>query len=121
MWKAAASEVLVGADAGSAQALGTYPQATATPPEFDEHVSRFNARRLRPASWCFAAAMIVLLVANISLPSLRLWQHAGSQVIAILYFVAVGVLCRLPSAANWPTPVLPLLFGLGTIVALVAR
>src|SRR5262249_14279881 len=32
----------------------------------------------------------------------------------ILYFVAVGVVCRLPRAADWPTPVLPLLFGLGT-------
>jgi signal transduction histidine kinase len=58
--------------------------------------------------------MLVLLVANVVLPSLRLWQHAGSQVVAILYFVAVGVVCRLPRAADWPTPVLPLLFGLGT-------
>jgi signal transduction histidine kinase len=82
--------------------------------EFDAHVSRFNARRLRAASSCFAAAMLVLLVANVALPSLRLWQHAGSQVIGILYFVAVGVVCRMPRAADWPTPVLPLLFGLGT-------
>jgi hypothetical protein len=91
-----------------------HPQATAALGEFDAHVSRFNARRLRAASWCFAAAMLVLLVANIALPSLRLWQHAGSQIISILYFVAVGVVCRLPRAADWPTPVLPLLFGLGT-------
>jgi hypothetical protein len=58
--------------------------------------------------------MFVLLVANIALPSLRLWQHAGSQIISILYFVAVGAVCRLPRAAEWPAPVLPLLFGLGT-------
>ncbi len=114
MWKAGASEFTVEADAGSPQALGAYPQATAASYEFDAHVSRFNARRLRSASWCFAAAMIILLIANISLPSLRLWQHAGSQVIAIFYFAAFGVICRLPRAATWPTPVLPGLFGLGT-------
>jgi signal transduction histidine kinase len=114
MWKAAASELLFGADAGSPRRLGVYPQATVALGEFDAHVSRFNARRLRSASWCFAAAMLVLLVANISFPSLRLWQHAGSQVIAILYFGVVGVVCQRPRAADWPMPVLPLLFGLGT-------
>ena len=112
MWKAAASEFLFGADVPPR--LGVHPQATAALGEFDAHVSRFNARRLRAASSCFAAAMLVLLVANVALPSLRLWQHAGSQVIGILYFVAVGVVCRMPRAADWPTPVLPLLFGLGT-------
>ena len=112
MWKAAASEFLFGADVPPR--LGVHPQATAALGEFDAHVSRFNARRLRAASSCFAAAMLVLLVANVALPSLRLWQHAGSQIISILYFVAVGVVCRLPRAADWPTPVLPLLFGLGT-------
>jgi signal transduction histidine kinase len=114
MWKAAASEFLFGSSAGSHRILGAYPRATAALGEFDTHVSRFNARRLRSASWCFAAAMLVLLVANISLPSLRLWQHAGSQVIAVLYFVAVGVICRLPRVMEWPTPALPLLFGFGT-------
>jgi hypothetical protein len=114
MWKAAASELLFGADAGSPRRAGANLQATAALGVFDAHVSRFNARRSRSASRCFAAAMLVLLVANISLPSLRLWQHAGSQVIGILYFVAIGIVCRLPRAAHWPTPVLPLLFGLGT-------
>ncbi|MBV8743748.1 MAG: HAMP domain-containing histidine kinase [Xanthobacteraceae bacterium] len=114
MWKAAISEFVVGADAASPRTLGVYPQAAAASREFDAHLSRFNARRLRSASWCFAAAMLVLLATNIALPSLRLWQHAGSQVIAILYFVAFGVVCRLPRAADWPTPLLPLLFGLGT-------
>src|SRR5262249_16941053 len=52
--------------------------------------------------------------ANVALPSLRLWQHAGSQVVAILYFVAFGAVCRLPRAVDWPTPLLPLVFGLGT-------
>ena len=88
MWKAAASELLFGADAGSPRRAGANLQATAALGVFDAHVSRFNARRSRSASRCFAAAMLVLLVANISLPSLRLWQHAGSQVIGILYFVA---------------------------------
>jgi signal transduction histidine kinase len=114
MWKAAASEFLFGASAGSPRSSGVSAQAAAAFDDFDAHASQFNARRLRSASWCFAAAMLVLLVANIAFPALRLWQHAGSQVIAILYFVAVGVICRLPRAADWPTPVLPLLFGLGT-------
>jgi signal transduction histidine kinase len=116
MWKVAASDYLFGPSADSPRRLGASPQTTASLDEFDIHVSRFNARRLCSASWCFAAAMLVLLAANISLPSLRLWQHAGSQIISILYFVAVGVVCRLPRAANWPTPVLPLLFGFGTAV-----
>ena len=58
--------------------------------------------------------MLLLLVANIALPALRLWQHAGSQVVSIIYFFALGVVCRLPRAPDWPTPVLPLLFGVGT-------
>jgi signal transduction histidine kinase len=94
--------------------LGAHWEAASASREFDAHVSRVNARRLRSASWCFAAAMALLLAANIALPALRLWQHAISQVIAILYFFAFGVVCRLPRAADWPTPVLPLLFAAGT-------
>jgi hypothetical protein len=35
-------------------------------PGFDAHLRRVNARRLRSASWSFAAVVLVLLAANLS-------------------------------------------------------
>lgn len=90
--------------------------ASSAPSEgFDAHLRALNARRLRQASWYFAALIALLLVANIALPSLRLWLHAGVQAIAVVYFVVLGFVCRSPSALGWPTAALPLLFGLGTV------
>jgi signal transduction histidine kinase len=90
-------------------------EATADPsPSFGAHISRLNARRLRSGSQYFALVMALLLVANIVLPSLRLWQHALVQAVVVLYFVGLGFICRSPRAAQWPTPTLPLLFGVAT-------
>ena len=114
MWKAVTNDLLVGADMDSPPALTAHLEPAEASREFDAHVSRVNARRLRSASWCFAAALALLLAANITLPALQLWQHAVAQVIDILYFFALGVVCRLPRAPDWPTPALPLLFGAGT-------
>jgi signal transduction histidine kinase len=83
-------------------------------PSFDAHLSRLNARRLRAGSWYFALVMALLLIANVVLPSLRLWQHAFVQAVVVAYFVGLGFACRSPEAARWPTPALPLLFGLAT-------
>jgi len=81
--------------------------------EFDAHLRKLNARRLRLASWYFAGLIALLLVANVVLPSLQLWLHAVVQAIVIAYSVALGFVCRLPAAERWPTPALPLLFGFG--------
>lgn len=85
-------------------------------PDFDAHLRRLNARRLRSASWYFAGVTLLLLAVNLALPSLRLWFHAVVQTAAALYFVALGLIARSPKAADWPTPALPLLFGLGAAV-----
>ena len=87
-------------------------EATVDPsPSFGAHLSRLNARRLRAGSWYFALVMVVLLVANIVLPSLRLWQHALVQAVVVLYFVGLGFVCRSARATQWSPPILPLLFG----------
>ena len=78
---------------------------------FDTHLGHLNRRRLRAASWYFALLVVLLLVANITLPGLRLWLHAVVQVVAVIYFVGLGFVCRSAAAARWPTPVLPLLFA----------
>jgi signal transduction histidine kinase len=83
------------------------------PRSFSVHLRRLNARRLRLASWYFALLVALLLLANVVLPSLQLWLHAVVQAIALAYFVALGFVCRSPGARGWPTPALPLLFGLG--------
>jgi signal transduction histidine kinase len=85
-------------------------------PDFDAHLRRLNARRLRSASWYFAGVTLLLLAVNLALPSLRLWFHAAVQTAAALYFIALGLIARSPKAAEWPTPALPLLFGLGAAV-----
>jgi hypothetical protein len=36
------------------------------PSGFDAHLRRVNARRLRSASWYFAAVVVLLLAANLS-------------------------------------------------------
>lgn len=81
--------------------------------DFDAHLRKLNARRLRLASWYFAALVALLLAANIGLPALRLWLHAVVQAVSLAYFVALGFVCRSPVAERWPTRALPLLFGLG--------
>jgi signal transduction histidine kinase len=86
-------------------------------PGFDAHLRRLNARRLRSASWYFAAVVVLLLAANLALPSLRLWFHAAVQISVALYFFALGLSCRRFKVEDWPTPALPLLFGLGAIAA----
>ena len=78
---------------------------------FDTHLGHLNRRRLRAASWYFALLVLLLLVANITLPGLRLWLHAVVQVVAVIYFVGLGFVCRSVAAARWPTPVLPFLFA----------
>lgn len=80
---------------------------------FDAHLRRLNTRRLRPASWYFAAVVLLLLAANLAVPSLRLWLHAAVQLVVALYFLALALIFRSAKAADWPTPTLPLLFGLG--------
>jgi signal transduction histidine kinase len=82
-------------------------------PGFDAHLRALNARRLRSASWYFAAVILLTLAANLAVPSLRLWAHAAVQTVVVLYFAALGLCARSPKAADWPTPALPLLFGLG--------
>jgi signal transduction histidine kinase len=86
-------------------------------PGFDAHLRRLNARRLRSASWYFAAVVVLLVAANLALPSLRLWFHAAVQVAVALYFFALGLSCRRLKVEDWPTPALPLLFGLGAVAA----
>ncbi|HEX9523712.1 MAG TPA: HAMP domain-containing sensor histidine kinase [Reyranella sp.] len=100
---------LVEAPAATTDADGADPS-----PSFDAHLSHLNARRLRSASWYFAACIALLLVANVVLPSLQLWLHAFVQALVVLYFVGLGFVCRSPIVAQWPTPALPLLFGLAT-------
>ena len=85
-------------------------------PAFGVHLSRLNARRLRSGSWYFALVMAFLLLVNIVVPSLRLWQHAVAQAVAVAYFVGLGFVCRSPAVAQWPTPALPLLFGIAAMV-----
>jgi len=80
---------------------------------FDAHLRALNARRLRSASWSFAAVILLTLAANLVVPSLRLWPHAVVQIAVALYFAALGLIARSPKAIDWPTPALPLLFGLG--------
>lgn len=90
--------------------------ASSAPSEgFDAHLRALNARRLRHASWYFAVLIALLLAANVALPSLQLWLHAVVQAVALVYFVVLGFVCGSPSAPGWPTPALPLLFGLGTV------
>jgi signal transduction histidine kinase len=113
MWKGATSTLSAQVDAGPASAPRLIAGASNASPEFDAHLSRLNARRLRSASWYFAAVVVLLLVINVTLPSLRLWQHALVQAAVVLYFAALGFVCRLPRAPQWPIA-LPLLFGLGT-------
>ena len=95
-------------------AVTTNTDAAGPSPSFDAHLSRLNARRLRAGSWYFALVVALLLVANAVLPALRLWQHALVQAAVVLYFIGLGIVCRSPRAARWPTPILPLLFGLAT-------
>jgi signal transduction histidine kinase len=82
-------------------------------PGFDAQLRALNARRLRSASWYFAAVILLTFAANLVVPSLRLWAHAVVQIVVVLYFGALGLLARSPKAMDWPTPALPLLFGLG--------
>ena len=85
-------------------------------PAFGVHLSRLNARRLRSGSWYFALVMAFLLLVNIAVPSLRLWQHAVAQAVAVTYFVGLGFVCRFSAVAQWPTPALPLLFGIAAMM-----
>lgn len=82
-------------------------------PDFGAHLRRANARRLRSASWTFAAVIVLLFAANLIVPSLRLRVHAAAQIVVALYFFALGLIARSPRATAWPTSALPLLFGLG--------
>jgi signal transduction histidine kinase len=82
-------------------------------PGFDAQLRALNARRLRSASWYFAAVILLTFAANLVVPSLRLWAHAVVQIVVVAYFAALGLLARSPKAMEWPTPALPLLFGLG--------
>jgi hypothetical protein len=71
---------------------------------FDAHLRHLNARRLRSASWYFAAAILALLAANLAVPSLRLWLHAGAQIVVALYFFSLGLVCRSARAADCRPP-----------------
>lgn len=112
MLKGATSALPV--EAATDPATRRIASASDASPEFDAHLSSLNARRLRSASWGVAAIVALLLVINVMLPSLRLWQHALVQIAVVLYFTTLGFVCRSPRAPQWPTPALPLLFGLGT-------
>jgi signal transduction histidine kinase len=114
MLKGTSSALPVEAHADRGPATRRIAGASDASPEFDAHLSSLNARRLRSASWGVAAVVALLLIINVVLPSLRLWQHALVQAAVVVYFMALGFVCRRPAAPQWPTPALPLLFGLGT-------
>jgi signal transduction histidine kinase len=108
MWKGGNSDLFARADAGAPR---NSPAAGEPAETFEAHLTRLNARRLGSASWYFAAAIALLLALNVALPPLRLWQHAIAQAAVVLYYAALGFLCRSPRAARWPTAALPLLFA----------
>ena len=81
--------------------------------EFGAHLRGLNARRLRFASWYLATVLLLLLVVNLALPALRLFTHAEVNFACLVYFAGLGLVVRSPPAMRWPTPTLPLLFGLG--------
>jgi signal transduction histidine kinase len=82
---------------------------------FNAHLKRVNARRLRLASWYFALLIGLLLLANVGLPSLRLWFHAAVQAIALVYFAGLGFVARSAAAERWPMVTLPVLFWVGAV------
>jgi signal transduction histidine kinase len=82
---------------------------------FNAHLKRVNARRLRLASWYFALLIGLLLLANVGLPSLRLWFHAAVQAVALVYFVSLGFVVRSAAVERWPMATLPVLFWLGAV------
>ncbi len=82
---------------------------------FNAHLKRVNARRLRLASWYFALLIGLLLLANVGLPSLRLWFHAAVQAVALVYFAGLGFVARSAAAERWPAASMPVLFWLGAV------
>lgn len=83
------------------------------PGEFGAHLRSVNARRLSLASRHVTAVLLLLLVVNLALPELRLFEHAYVNIVCALYFIGLGVVTRSRRARSWPIPVLPLLFGGG--------
>jgi signal transduction histidine kinase len=114
MWKGKASDTFVEAAAGASRTPRAARPAAEVSAGFDAHLSRLNARRVGLASWYFAAATALLLVLNMTLPSLRLWHHALAQALVALYCAALGFVSQSRRAAQWPTATLPLLFAAGT-------
>jgi len=84
-------------------------------PSFDVHLGRRNAERLQLASVYFAGVMLALIVAELIVPELRSTEISLVQLVSVLYFLGLAWLCRNGSAEIWPAPILPLLFGVGTI------
>lgn len=80
---------------------------------FEAHLRSQNLRRLRFASFYMAAVLLVLLIVNLALPSLRWFEHAYVTIASGCYFFWLGMLCRSQRPARWPVAALPLLFGLG--------
>ncbi|MGO9697637.1 MAG: sensor histidine kinase [Xanthobacteraceae bacterium] len=83
-------------------------------PSFDAHLRGRNAERLQLASVYFAAVMLALVVAELIVDELRSTELIVVQLASVLYFSGLAWLCRNGGSATWPTPVLPLLFGVGT-------
>ncbi len=81
---------------------------------FDAHLRGRNAERLRLASVYFAGVMLALIVAELIVDELRSAELILVQLVSILYFSGLAWCCSNGSAATWPTPALPLLFGVGT-------
>lgn len=82
-------------------------------PNFAAYLLSRNVARLHFASWYFAAVMLALLIANVSLPAFRLRALAVGEIVSVLYFCGLALLCRSERTAAWPNQALPLLFGTG--------
>ena len=84
-------------------------------PSFDAHLRARNAERLHFASYCFAGVMLALIAAEFIVAELWSSELILVQTASGLYCCGLAWACRKGRAAAWPTPALPLLFGVGTI------
>jgi signal transduction histidine kinase len=88
-------------------------------PSFAAHLCGRNAERLHLASCYFAGVMLALIATELIVAALWSAELILVQMASALYFCGLAWLCRNSRAAalptTWPTPALPLLFGVGTI------
>jgi len=84
-------------------------------PSFDAHLCGRNAERLYLASCYFAGVMLALVAVEFFVAALWSTELVLFQTASALYFCGLAWLCRKARIATWPTPALPLLFGVGAI------